>query len=192
MKAKKVLALVLCAALLVAGSVAATLAYLMSTDTVTNTFTVGKVVITLDEAEVDLYGDEVEGADRRDNNQYKLIPGHNYKKDPIIHVEAGSEKCYLFAKIENGLGSDATINGMTGWTAIAEGSNVYYYAQVVDAGAAAQDVTVFTDFTFGAEANPETHKDHSIVVTAYAVQYDGFESGAVAAWNATYGKPANS
>ena len=52
-KAKKALALVLCAVLLVAGSVMGTMAYLTSKDEVVNTFTVGKVGITLDEEDVD-------------------------------------------------------------------------------------------------------------------------------------------
>ena len=57
-KQKKVLALVLCAVMLVASSVLATMAYLTAqTDVVKNTFTVGNVVIDLDEAKVDVYGD---------------------------------------------------------------------------------------------------------------------------------------
>ena len=48
----KALVLTLCAVLLVVATVMGTMAYLTSTDTVTNTFTVGKVAITLDEAKV--------------------------------------------------------------------------------------------------------------------------------------------
>ena len=190
MKAKKIVALILCAALLMAGTVAATLAYLQSSDSVTNTFTVGKVVITLDEAKVDLYGVEVAGEKRVDANQYKLIPGHTYVKDPTIHVEANSEKCWLFAKIENGLGAAGTIAGMTGWTPIAADSNIYYYNTAIESSTTVQNVVVFTDFTFGATADPDAYKTAEIKITAYAVQYDGFdgENGAVAAWNATFGK----
>ena len=51
MKTKsKALLLTLCAVLLVAASVMGTMAYLTSTDKVENTFTVGNVKITLDEA----------------------------------------------------------------------------------------------------------------------------------------------
>ena len=103
MKAKKVLALVLCAALLVAGSVAATLAYLTSkTEVVTNTFSVGNVTITLDEAKVNEYGVEAEGEDRVKANEYKLIPGHTYVKDPMVHVTEKSEQCYVFVKVVDG------------------------------------------------------------------------------------------
>ena len=62
MKTKtKALALALCAVLLVVSTVFVTMAYLTSkTDVVTNTFTVGKVTITLDEAKVDEYGNPVD------------------------------------------------------------------------------------------------------------------------------------
>ena len=53
---RKVLLLACSAVLLVCLSVGATLAYLTSNDTVVNTFTVGKVAITLDETDVKLDG----------------------------------------------------------------------------------------------------------------------------------------
>ena len=51
MKKSKVLLTLLCAVALVATSVFGTLAYLTSQDAVVNTFTIGSVVITLDEQE---------------------------------------------------------------------------------------------------------------------------------------------
>ena len=81
---KKALLLALCAVLLVVSTVFATLAYLTSTTkVVTNTFTVGDIVITLDETDVDVYGKK-DGETRVLKNDYKLIPGHNYTKDPTI------------------------------------------------------------------------------------------------------------
>ncbi|MCI6842153.1 MAG: SipW-dependent-type signal peptide-containing protein, partial [Clostridiales bacterium] len=60
MKARnKILLLALCMAALIAVSVLGTMAYLTSTDTVTNTFTVGKVAITLDEAKVNTAGEKL-------------------------------------------------------------------------------------------------------------------------------------
>ena len=56
MKKSKAILMALCAVLLVAASVMGTLAYLTSTDTVTNTFTVGNVQIKLDEAKVNEEG----------------------------------------------------------------------------------------------------------------------------------------
>ena len=54
-------------------SVAGTLAYLTDQDSVVNTFTVGKVQITLDETKVNSDGTVVEGAERVRENEYHLI-----------------------------------------------------------------------------------------------------------------------
>ena len=95
MKTKsKALLLTLCAVLLVAASVLGTMAYLTSTDTVTNTFTIGKVEITLDETDVtNPNGPRVKA------NSYKLMPGTTYTKDPTVTVKAGSEDSYVRMKV---------------------------------------------------------------------------------------------
>ena len=100
MKTKsKALLLTLCAVLLVTASVLGTMAFLTSTASVENTFTVGSVKITLDEAKVTADGKPVEGAERVKANSYKLMPGHTYTKDPTIHVDAASEDCFIRAKV---------------------------------------------------------------------------------------------
>lgn len=100
-KTKKALLLSLCAVMLVTASVLGTMAYLTSTDEVVNTFTVGNVAITLDETDVD---NSTPGENDRDQaNEYKLMPGKEYVKDPIVHVDADSEDCYLFVKVANGI-----------------------------------------------------------------------------------------
>lgn len=93
-KAKKVVALALCAVMLVVGSVAGTMAFLYDKDTVTNTFTVGQVAIELDETDVDVNGVK-DGNTRVKDNDYKLMPGHTYTKDPMVTVNAGSEESYV-------------------------------------------------------------------------------------------------
>ena len=94
-KLRRALLLLACAVLLVSLSVGATLAYLTSqTEVVKNTFTVGKVNITLDETDVDEFGVK-DGNTRVTENEYKLLPGHTYSKDPQVHVLAGSEDCYV-------------------------------------------------------------------------------------------------
>ncbi len=95
MKKSKVLITILCAVLLVTVSVLGTLAYLTSQDVVVNTFTVGKVNITLDEAAVNVDGTEIPGADRVKENNYHLIPGQTYVKDPTMTVKAKSEDSYV-------------------------------------------------------------------------------------------------
>lgn len=96
-RTKKILSLALCAVLLVAGTVATTVAYLTSQDEVVNNFTVGQVKISLDEAFVDEDGKVVEGegAKRVQTNDYHLLPGHEYSKDPQVHITKGSEDCYV-------------------------------------------------------------------------------------------------
>lgn len=95
MKTKsKALLLTLCAVLLVAASVLGTMAYLTSSDTVTNTFTVGKVEIKLDETDVtNPTGPRVQA------NSYKLMPGTTYTKDPTVTVLNGSEASYVRMKV---------------------------------------------------------------------------------------------
>ena len=95
MKKSKVLITALCAVLLVTVSVLGTLAYLTSQDEVVNTFTVGKVNISLDETAVNADGTEIAGADRVKENNYHLIPGQTYIKDPTLTVKAKSEDSYV-------------------------------------------------------------------------------------------------
>ena len=112
MKTKsKALLLTLCAVLLVTASVLGTMAFLTSTASVKNTFTVGSVKITLDEAKVTPDGKPVEDAARVTENSYKLMPGHTYAKDPTIHVDAASEDCFIRAKV--------TLTNAKEWIAIA-------------------------------------------------------------------------
>lgn len=99
-KAKKVIALVLCAILLVAGSVMGTLAYLTSQAGVKNTFTVGNVSITLHESLIDKEtGKKLTGTDAGTTpvgiEDIKAIPGRVIDKDPTVTVLKGSEDCYV-------------------------------------------------------------------------------------------------
>ena len=92
---RKALLLTFCAVLLVVASVLGTIAYLTANDTVTNTFTVGRVAINLDEAKVTEDGKAVIPAERVKENRYKLLPGHTYTKDPTVTVLKGSESSYI-------------------------------------------------------------------------------------------------
>lgn len=81
-------------------SVMGTLAWLTDTDTAVNTFTIGQVDILLDEADVDENGklildDEGNLVERVKENEYHLIPGQTYIKDPTVTVQAGSESSYI-------------------------------------------------------------------------------------------------
>lgn len=191
-KITTVVALILCAVLLVAGSVAATLAYLTSkTSEVRNTFSVGNVTITLDEAPVDATGTETTG-DRVTANTYKLIPGEDYDKDPTVHIKPGSESSYLFVKVTNGIaaieanadGKDTIAEQMTanGWVAVAGYTDLYVYktAQetgdatlVSNSGNADVDKIVFTNFYIANDAVVTNYSSAAITIQAFAIQADG-------------------
>ena len=200
-KMRKVLLAVCCAALLVCVTIGATVAYLTSKDTVTNTFTVGNVKITLDEAKVNTDGTVIANADRVKANTYKLLPGHTYTKDPTVHVAAGSEDCWLFVKVDNGISAiedNTTVAAQmdaNGWTLVTDTDNIYAYKNIVSAEA---NVKVFDSFKIKGTVvyEPETtvdlasgkqylqnYADAKITVTAYAIQADGFAT-AKAAWDA--------
>ena len=116
MKARKILVSVAALALVAALSIGGTLAYLTSqTKVVKNTFTVGNVNITLDEAAVNPDGTEKFDKDgnqlpRTLENSYNLLPGHTYLKDPTIHVNSTTD-CFIRAKV--------TLTNAKEWVAIA-------------------------------------------------------------------------
>ena len=76
---------------------------------VKNTFTVGNVAITLDEAKVDDNGNAINkqgnqvtnlaDAERVPGNAYKLLPGHTYVKDPTVTVLEPSVASYVRMKV---------------------------------------------------------------------------------------------
>lgn len=193
MKTKsKALLMTLCAVLLVAASVLGTMAYLTSTTgPVTNTFSIGKINITLDEAKVDKYGVAVTPAERGNGNEYKLVPNHEYKKDPTVHVKGDSENSYIFVKVVNGIEAIEATGNTTiaaqieeNWTKLDGVANVYY--QKYTKQTAAKDFVVFNSFTVKndiSETDLEDYATASITITAYAVQQDGF-ANAKAAWDA--------
>lgn len=204
-KKSKALLLALCAVALVIVSVFSTVAYLTSQDSVTNTFTVGKVAITLDEQDVNGASSRVE------SNAYHLIPGTTYTKDPTVHVDAISESCYVFVKVENGIAaieapatsapSDvlayapiADQISAHGWTALDGVQNVYYKEYTKSANAADRELVVFDEFKINGSVDGTTldsYNGKTIIVTAYAVQSSGF-STAKAAWDATFGASSSS
>lgn len=188
MKTKtKALALFLSAVLLVVTTVFTTMAYLTSWDSVKNTFTFGQVGITLDETDVNTDGTVIAGAARVKANEYHLIPGHAYVKDPVVHIDANSENCWLFVKLNNGLQNiiaSKTIEEQmqeNGWSVIDATNNIWAYKEIVDKN---MDIPTFTQFALNNDANVSEYGNAVIEVTAYAVQADGFGS-AGAAWEAT-------
>lgn len=199
-KKTKALMLVLCAVLLVTASVLGTMAYLTSTEKVVNTFTVGKVAITLDEAQVKEDGTPVADAARVKENAYHLLPGHTYTKDPTVHVQANSEDSFIFVKVENGIekyeGSPTIAKQIAdyGWQPLKDDNNVdvkNIYYKTYTKSAEITNLPVFGNFTIADNANAADSWNNfsaetKVTVTAYAVQQDGFASAA-AAWGETFG-----
>jgi len=96
----KTLIMAICIIAMLCITMFSTLAYLTDRDSVVNTFTVGKIDITVDETDVDRDGNKVpdqngQPAPRVKENLYHLIPGKEYLKDPMMTVKAGSEESYV-------------------------------------------------------------------------------------------------
>ena len=207
-KARNIIALLLCAILLVGASVSGTVAYLTSDDEVVNTFTVGKVIITLDEKDVDNDNNKednvtVNNVTRDKANAYKLIPGQRYEKDPVIHVDPTSESCWVFVQVINGIAAfeAETTTGENaynkiaiqiknnGWNSLGGVDNVYYMEYTKNQSD--KDLKVFQEFKLADKAESITgwgdiNEETTITVTGYAVQKEGFAE-AIDAWNATFG-----
>lgn len=73
--------------LLVAGG---TIAWFTAQDSVTNTFTIGNIAISLAEPE---WSEDIN----------KIYPGAEIPKDPTVTVKANSEDCYVYVMIDNKL-----------------------------------------------------------------------------------------
>ncbi len=174
------------AAMVCVGAVGGTFAYLtQTTETVNNTFTVGNnVQISLDEARVTELGvpakkvgeeivevDDVDLADKVLGNIYKLMPNHEYVKNPTVHIDEDSEKCYVFIHVNNPISAIEALkdtemeNGSeyvqiaeqitnNGWTAITtDGYTGYYYKeQPIDGTAEDLDLEVFDNFMITKDA----------------------------------------
>lgn len=210
------LALILAMVLLVGSVVGGTLAWLIAdTDPVVNTFTYGDIDLELEETRTDEKGNPVDNdgdgiPDKTTvGNEYKMLPGETYGKDPTVTVLAGSEACWLFVKLEEKC--DVTIQNADGttttydfddylayevadcWTQLLDRDGqpvegVYYtrvgesetdlsYQVLKDNQITVLD-TVTKDMLNALDNNGEDIENAtypSLSVTAYAVQYSGFE-----------------
>lgn len=110
---KKSLIMLVCALMIVSSVAFGTIAYLTDRASVTNKFTIGNVDITVDETKVNPDGtpkypdgtelnqdgtpvDPTVEPERTDKeNEYPLIPGSEYVKDPTLTVIANSENSYI-------------------------------------------------------------------------------------------------
>ena len=171
---KKTFVLLLALVLIAGAAVGGTLAWLTdTTDAVQNTFTTSDIKIELAESK---------------NLDLKMIPGWTITKDPKVTVKAGSEKCYLFVKIEKSTNFDTfmTYTVANDWKALNDTNSdgvaddgVYY--RVVEASDADQEFAVLKDNQVTVKdtvtkANMEALKaanatPPTLTFTAYASQF---------------------
>lgn len=200
MKKKSILLTLTAVVLALAVGVGGTIAYFTSTtEDVKNTFTVGNVAITLDEADVTYANDKwTAGEDRVQSNTYENVyPGAELPKDPTIHVADNSQQAYVAMKVViskaaawKALAKDhASLNNLetvfegyteADWTKIAateQGDNlVYVYMWEQGKVSAGADLTLFTAMNIPAELSSQeiaTIDGFTVTATGYAVQAQG-------------------
>lgn len=175
---KKKLTLVVSLLLVMALSIGGTLAFLTAqTDAVTNTFTVGNITITLAETK---------------GNSFKIVPGATVEKDPLITVKSGSEKCYVYALVDNTVVIDETVVATpdintTDWVQVGTSGTktLYRYKAIVNAASADQPLKVFEHVTFNGTAITATNitdlADTTITIDAFAHQAENIGEGTTTA-----------
>ena len=161
---KKSLALLLAIAIVVVGVVAGTVAWLTDqTTAVKNTFTTSDITIELTETT---------------GTSYKMIPGCTIKKDPKVTVNAGSEACYLFVKLEKSENFDTfmTYAMAEGWAALPNTTDVYYREVAAATADTTFEVLQGNQVSVKGEVTKEQMKaltettNPTLTVTAYASQ----------------------
>ncbi len=210
MKKSKILILSVCLASILIGATLGTFAYLTSQDTVVNTFTVGDVEITLDETKVTADGKPVENAERVKENNYHLVPGMTYTKDPTLTVVKGSEEAYvrMLVKVNclkeldeifapSGAELTSIFNGFDGskWVYETEVRNetentVTYEFRYINKVTALENADIVLEPLFNSITVPaffdrddmKAISDLEIVAVGHAIQAGGFEN-AQTAWN---------
>ena len=175
MNMKKILALALCLVLVAGLSIGGTIAWITaSTTKITNTFTVGDINITLAES---------------DNLDLKIIPGKTITKDPVVTVNADSEACWLFVKIEESanFGTYMTYGVADGWNPLAGHAGVYYREVAattakVDFPVLKDDEVVVGEGVTKTQVEAAKTNAPTLSFTAYAIQKEGITS-ATDAWD---------
>lgn len=198
---KKITAIFLCVALVAIAIVGASLAYFTDTKTATNTFTMGDVKITLDEANAN-------GEGRVTSNEYNVYPGAVVTKDPTVH-NTGKNAAWIRAtvKVEGWVANrekypnyaagelvdslQYLIDGLgEGWrvvSATAANEDVTFVLKYANALAAGDDTTAMFQQVKVPAGLVDTDVFGTITVTAQAIQADGF-----ADWDAAFAEfPAN-
>ena len=204
---KKLAIAVVALSLALVCAIGGTLAFLVAeSEKVVNTFTYGGIEITLTETKGDV----------NDNGEHvfeNVVPGATVKKDPVVTVEADSENCYVYVKVEN----NVVLNGAVvvtcnidsgNWTLVEEvenanGSLVSLYQYIggdngivaktssdTELPALFEDVTFSEDIESGDIEILDAITD-DIVITAYAHQSDNTSDSIADAAATAWAWPSN-
>ena len=173
----KAVILLLAVVLLFGCAVGGTLAWLTDkSDTVTNTFAATGIEITLLETKLGTTTGETTTA-----NEYPLIPGVEYTKDPVVTVKGTTNvDCWLFLKVEQN-NPDNFLQyelDLTGWTKV-DVNDALVYSRPVTKSTSDQSwhllvddkLTISSDLTAD---TMDTAKAAKLSFTAYAIQQEGF------------------
>lgn len=174
---KKITVVVVALSLVFCFAVGGTLAWLVDkTDEVTNTFTYGDINIELSETT---------------GTEYKMVPGKTITKDPKVTVEADSEACWLFVKVEKSKHYSVYLAEPTiaeGWTALTGADGVYYRAVAATTADTDYQVLAGNMVTVLDAVTKEKMEDikngtvekPTLTFTAYAIQQESFATPAFA------------
>ncbi len=170
---KKGIALIAALVLLAVSITAGSLAWLTdTTKPVKNTFTTSNIGITLTEEK---------GEVGKEDHEFKMIPGWTIEKDPKVTVEAGSEPCWLFVKLEKSTNFDkyiAEFEPEDGWEKLngVDGVDNVYCRMVTDTTEKQEFFVIkdnkltVKDTVTKADMTEANGKEPTLTVTAYACQ----------------------
>ena len=190
----KLFAVILTLTLVFGGMVGGTVAWIIAApEPVVNTFTYGDINIKLEETNTGLDGDN-----DSNTNEYKMTPGEDITKDPVITVEAGSEDMWLFVKLEKSENFDTFMTyDIDGSWAELDGVDGVYYRHITAQEIETDDMEIHVikddkvtvKDTVTKEMLNALDKDGrsdypTLTVTAYAVQHAG-NATAADAWAKT-------
>ena len=147
-------------------SVSGTIAWLKSeSNTLFDIFTYGDINIEITET-------------KEDSNNYELYPGKEIKKDTVITVNALSENCYIFIKIDEtaNLGDYITYSLVETWKQLEGFEDVYY--QEVSKSDSDQTFSIIKDNILKVKSdltkvslNTLTENNYpKLTITGYAIQ----------------------
>lgn len=167
---KRTIGILIISAIVLFIGVGITVAYLVSSSvTVKNTFTVGKVEITLSETT---------------GENYKLVPGAAVNKDPVITLKAESDPCFVYFKVNNTekLSDYLSYSVADGWKALSGVPDVYYrYVEGTKEDIAfplIQDNTVFVNENLTEDDLATVNITPAITFFGYAIQAEGIDTAA--------------